>query len=939
MSKTVSVGFKKQDDEQGGRKQREKVIRAAHGQEPRGLSEHSPERRLGMAEAIRIVGATAHNLKQLSCELPAGALILVTGPSGSGKSSLIFETLYREAVRQVVAPALASPRLLLKQAEVQRVSGLSFPVLFLTAPRNRSLLPSAALLSGCYSALIELFLLEGRPACLSCGAELRAESRAQMLSWIAALPKERSVELIAPISASSPQELQSRAAEFLSAGFSRMAVDGQTMTIENVQRLADDIFPSSVPDLGIVVDLVPLSAKRAEARIASALALALKAGGGEVRVRNEGEEKLFSETLFCRKCGLRQRAVSTKDFIHTRKAGACVECSGAGAVFAGHEAGIIDQSRPLLAGGIIPWRVSGIKPKAEEEDKIARALKLTPETRWDDLSAAAQKRLLFGIAGERTFHRFGARSSVESESVIQAGVCGALFHRALNVKSERYDALLERSFFEIVCPACAGARVPPEAAARRLGALSFGAFYTGSFVAADRALSEREQTPAVVAVRSALRPVLELGIGYLELSRAAPKLSSGELQRIQLARELRSPLEKLMFFFDEPSRGLHPLEIELVSHAFRQLSRRESTVIVVDHDPQLIRSADHVLQLGPGAGAAGGRIVAQGSPSDVNGAVGEGGGSSSERPTRDALQVVEARGLHAHNLKNIDLSLRLGALTAVCGRSGSGKSTALLTCLAPALDSLLRRRGRRDDVIPALSGEERNIYGLRDLIGWTSLRRVVVTSALNSARTSRSTVGSTTGIVALLRELYARATEAKIFGLSPASFSSGSVYAERVAFKGVSFSAACSFNIVQALAHFGKVPQIARRLRLLVDLGLDYLSLAQPTRTLSSGEQQRLRLFADLVGSSGADATLYIFDEPTRGIDREQISNLIGIARGLCESGHTVVMIEHNLQVIRECDYVVELGPGGGDAGGTVISQGTPSEIRSAKDSLIGRFL
>ncbi len=926
-------------------------------------------------DRVVIRNARQHNLKGITVELPRRALTVVTGPSGSGKSSLAFDTLYAEGQRRYIESLSTYAKQFLERMPkplVDQVDGISPAVAIEQKNPTTSSRSTVGTATEIYDFLRLLWARVGTPYCVKCGSVVKADTVQEVVDdLVGAGSGERSAPVLVtfPLPASAHRPDVEVAAQLRAAGFVRAQLDG---TLTRLDPPDAEQRVREAREVLVVVDRLPaLDANRG--RLADAVATAFSEGEGvavAVALAN-GDRRRFSAHPTCSSCGTAAPTLTPILFSFNNPRGACPGCNGFGAVLEYDESLIVpDPRRSLAQGALDPWT----KPRYEGRRRIlreaARAKGIPLDAPWQELSTAARAFLLQGAAG-RFLGMFP-------------------FLQRLEVKRyKQYIRVFLRQYqLAKTCPACGGARLKPEALAVRVGektiaevsALTVGAVRDWM---AGLALSPFRRAVAVhilAELEARLSFVNDVGLGYLTLDRLTRTLSGGEAQRIALSNALGAHLVDTLYVLDEPTIGLHPADTSRLLALLRRLADAGNTVVVVEHDPAAMQAADWMVELGPGSGEAGGALVYQGPAAQVREAgtltgqylSGEKciGVPSARRPARRWLAV---KGARLHNVHDVDARIPLGTLTAVTGVSGSGKSTLVHDVLFRQLEARLKgTHGAKRHL-----GEP--VGAVRALSGWEAIADVVLVDQAPIGRTPRSNPVTYIKAFDELRALFAAEPLARARGYTPSTFSfnvaggrcetcegAGHVLVEMVflanvfvpcdmcggkRFKpdvlevklgGNSIHDVLEWTVDQALRHFHRQPRLARALWHLQQVGLGYLRLGQPATTLSGGEAQRLKIARELVlagGKGRAGRKLYILDEPTTGLHLDDVRTLCRVLDRLVDAGHTVLVIEHHLDVIKRADWIIEMGPGAGDAGGRVVAEGTPEDIAQVGDSPTGRYL
>ena len=946
---------------------------------------------------ITVRGARQHNLKNISLEIPRNTFTVITGLSGSGKSSLAFDTIYAEGQRRYVESLSAYARQFLDQMErpeVDSIEGLSPAIAIEQKTTSRSPRSTVGTVTEIYDYLRVVYSSIGAPHCPDCGRAIARQSAEQVvrsvLSGELARPGDR-IMILAPVVRGRKGEYRHELETFARAGFTRARIDGTLHPLDDPPRL--DRRKNHT--IEVLVDRLLVKPDIA-GRLAQSLATALKLAHGLVTVSVvDGSEQVFSEKLACSECGLSVPQLEPRSFSFNSPYGACPECNGLGSKFGFDPAKIIgDWSRPLLEGALRPGSGS---------THLRHTLELAARAHGFDLAAPLEKlprriqNLIFygyppprnGANGDRASRKDAAETAEKiphrkASGFKFPGVISILDAGLADTGSEHYREWLMQYTSSVPCAACAGRRLRPASLAVKLAGLSIADF---------TALALSRARPVVDEIRAGLNPrqlavagrpladiaerldfLLAVGLGYLSLDRSAATLSGGEAQRIRLATQIGSRLRGVLYVLDEPSIGLHARDNGRLLGSLEQLRDLGNTVLVVEHDEETIRRADFVVDLGPGAGNAGGHLVATGRPSEIianpSSLTGRylAGAESIPVPRQRRVpngppgRALTLLGCTANNLKDLEVRFPLSVLTVVTGVSGSGKSTLVNDILYRALAQKLYRSSEQPGKFRALEGAK-------------YIDKVIEIDQAPIGRTPRSNPATYTGVFAPIRDLFAWLPESRLRGYKPGRFSFNvkggrceachgdglrciemnflpDVYvtcevcrgrrynAETLAvhFKGHSVSDLLNLPVEEALPLLQDIPQIQQKLQTLVDVGLGYLQLGQSSTTLSGGEAQRIKLAREL-SRRQTGRTLYILDEPTTGLHFEDVKKLLHVLHRLVDLGNTVLIIEHHLDVIKQADWIIDLGPEGGEAGGRIVAQGTPEQVARNKKSYTGQAL
>ncbi|HEX4004486.1 MAG TPA: excinuclease ABC subunit UvrA [Candidatus Acidoferrales bacterium] len=918
---------------------------------------------------ISIRGARQHNLKNISLEIPRNTLTVITGLSGSGKSSLAFDTLYAEGQRRYVESLSAYARQFLDQMErpeVDSIEGLSPSIAIEQKTTTRSPRSTVGTITEIYDYLRVVYSAIGTPHCPKCGREIARQSTEQIVQSVMALKPDDRIMVLAPVVRGRKGEYKKELEKYAKEGYVRARVDGELVNLDEPQPL--DRRKNHT--IEIVVDRLLLKNGIAQ-RLEQSVETALKLASGLVTIAVVGgEEHVYSEKLACPECGISVPQLEPRSFSFNSPYGACAECHGLGSKYDFDPAKVIvDWTKPLFEGGLGPGSGSG--PLQRTMRIAAEAYGFNLETPFEKFPRKVQNLILRGNPADG-----GSGKGLNFQ-----GVLGYLESSLDETKSDTYREWLTQYMSPAACAACGERRLRPESLAVKIAGLSIADFTALSLSDARAAVDKIRAKLTARQLQIAGRPLTEIaeridfllavGLGYLTLNRSAATLSGGEAQRIRLATQIGSRLRGVLYVLDEPSIGLHARDNGRLLSTLETLRDLGNTVLVVEHDEETIRRADYVVDLGPGAGKAGGHLVAAGAPEEIaaNPASLTGQYLSGQTkipvpterrsPNGKALTIV---GAHGNNLKNIDVTIPLGLLTVITGVSGSGKSTLVNDTLYRALAAKLYRSMDTPDAYRAMTGVEH-------------IDKVVQIDQAPIGRTPRSNPATYTGVFAPIRELYAMLPESRERGYKPGRFSfnvkggrceacqgdgqrriemnflpdvyvtcevcRGKRYnAETLAvrYKGLSISDLLDLPIEEALKALENIPAIQQKLQTLVDVGLGYVQLGQSATTLSGGEAQRTKLAREL-SRRQTGRTLYVLDEPTTGLHFEDVKKLLDVLNRLVSLGNTVLIIEHHIDVIKQADWIIDLGPEGGEAGGRIVAQGSPEQVARNKKSYTGQIL
>ena len=934
-----------------------------------------------MNEYIKIEGARAHNLKNINVQIPRDKLVVVTGLSGSGKSSLAFDTIYAEGQRRYVESLSAYARQFLGQMDkpdVDNIEGLSPAISIDQKTTSHNPRSTVGTVTEIYDYLRLLYARAGRPHCPNCGKPITQQSVDQMVDRIMQLPAGAKLLIMAQLVRGKKGEHKKVLEQIRREGYVRVRIDGE------LHDLGEEIAleKQKKHTIEIVVDRLVVR-EGMESRLADSLETALHAGEGVVYVQVvDGELLMFSENFACVDCGISLPEIAPRMFSFNSPFGACPVCTGLGSHKEFDPALVVPDPTLSVADGVFaPLSKNPNSYGMRAITALLAAHDYDAHTPWNRMDKKTQKMLLYGSDEYVSFQYTNMFGEEKEYHVPYEGVLPALTRRYRETDSEEMRESYEDYMTDTPCSACHGARLKPEALAVTVGGKNIAALTALTIREADAFLMATEQDfsprEAKIAgeilkeIHARLHFLLDVGLDYLTLSRAASTLSGGEAQRIRLATQIGSGLMGVLYILDEPSIGLHQRDNNRLLATLRHLRDLGNTLIVVEHDEDTMYAADHIIDIGPGAGEHGGEVVAEGTAAEIMKNPASITGQYLSRKQfipvpaerrRGNGYFLEIVGATENNLKDVNVKFPLGTLTLVTGVSGSGKSTLVNEILYRGVASrLYRAKGK--------PGKHKKIKGLEHI------DKVINIDQQPIGRTPRSNPATYTGVFDAIRELFSQVSESRMRGYKAGRFSfnvkggrceacrgdgilkiemqflpdvyvpcevcKGARYNREtleVHYKGKTIAEVLDMTIDEAVEFFANVPRIARKLEIIRDVGLGYIRLGQPATTLSGGEAQRVKLATELARRS-TGKTLYILDEPTTGLHAADIHKLLLILQRLVDGGDTVVVIEHNLDVIKTADHIIDLGPEGGTGGGTIVAQGTPEEIVKVKASYTGQFL
>ncbi|WP_318606668.1 excinuclease ABC subunit UvrA [Mitsuokella jalaludinii] len=933
-----------------------------------------------MERYIKIRGARAHNLKNINVDIPRDKLVVITGLSGSGKSSLAFDTIYAEGQRRYVESLSSYARQFLGQMDkpdVDQIDGLSPAISIDQKTTSHNPRSTVGTVTEIYDYLRLLFARVGHPHCPKCGKPITQQSVDQMIDQIRELPERTKLLVMAQVVRGKKGEHKKVLAHIRHEGYVRVRIDGEVMDIgEDIQ-----LEKNKKHTIEVVIDRLVVR-EGMESRLADSLETALKLGEGVAYVQIVGGELLmFSENFACVDCGISLPEITPRMFSFNNPYGACPVCTGLGSHMEFDEELVVPDASLSVGGGVFAPLSKNLHSYAMCVMKaILENRGYSLETPWQELDKKTKQALLYGSGEERFHFRYTNMFGEDKEYFVPfEGVMPLLARRYHETDSDEMRESYENYMTEIPCKACHGARLKPETLAVTVGGKNIDEVTRMTIREADAFFTQLTLTPRetkiarqiLKEIHARLNFLLDVGLDYLTLSRSAGTLSGGEAQRIRLATQIGSGLQGVLYVLDEPSIGLHQRDNNRLLATLKHLRDLGNTLIVVEHDEDTMYAADHIIDIGPGAGAHGGRVVAEGTAEEIKKNPDSVTGAYLSRrkfipvPQKRRLgngKFIEVVGAAENNLKNLTVKFPLGTLTLVTGVSGSGKSTLVNEILYKGIASRLYH-------VKGKPGKHKKIKGLENI------DKIIDIDQQPIGRTPRSNPATYTGVFDAIRDLFSQTSEARMRGYKAGRFSfnvkggrceackgdgilkiemhflpdvyvpcevcKGARYNREtleVRYKGKNISEVLDMTIDEAVDFFANVPRIARKLKIIQDVGLGYIKLGQPATTLSGGEAQRVKLATELSRRS-TGKTLYILDEPTTGLHTADIHKLLDILQRLVSGGDTVVVIEHNLDVIKTADYIIDLGPEGGDKGGTVVATGRPEDIVKVPESYTGKFL
>ncbi len=926
---------------------------------------------------IVIKGAREHNLKNISLEIPRDKLVVITGLSGSGKSSLAFDTIYAEGQRRYVESLSAYARQflgLMEKPDVDFIDGLSPAISIEQKTTHRNPRSTVGTVTEIYDYFRLLYARVGIPYCHNCGKKISSQSIDQIVESVLTFKKNTKCQILAPLVRGKKGEHVDYIEQARKNGFIRLRIDGEFRTVEEEIKLEKQ----KKHTIEIVVDRIVIK-DGIRPRLAESIETAMDLSGGLITIITDDKELLYSTQLSCPECGISMSELSPRMFSFNTPYGACPECDGLGFIMQFDPERIVSDPEKSLNEGVLEvWGKSTSYWYLETIQSLAKSFSFNPDTPWKDLPEKTKKVILYGSGRDKINYNIKRSDSEFKFSRSFEGVLPNLERRYKETNSEDMRIWMEKYMSNNTCTSCKGKRLRPESLSVKVNDRGIDEISSMSIKNSFQFFSNIELNPTeqkiaeqiLKEIRIRLKFLNDVGIDYLTLDRAAGTLSGGESQRIRLATQIGSALTGVLYVLDEPSIGLHQRDNEKLMVTLKYLRDIGNTVLVVEHDEDTIMEADYVIDMGPGAGVEGGYVIAAGTPEEIKACAKSitgnylSGIKSIPVPAvrRKSDRFISIRGARENNLKKIDVDFPLGVFTAVTGVSGSGKSSLVIEILYKSLSALVMKSKEYPGAFDEISGLE-------------YIDKVIDIDQSAIGRTPRSNPATYTGLFTPIRDLYAKLPESKIRGYKSGRFSfnvsggrcetcegdgvkkiemhflpdvyitcdvcKGKRYNHEtleVRFKGKNIFEVLDMTVAEAVPFFESIPSVYTKLETLQRVGLGYVKLGQPATTLSGGEAQRIKLATEL-SKRATGKTVYILDEPTTGLHFDDIRKLIEVLNSLVDKGNTIIVIEHNLDVIKTADHVIDLGPEGGDAGGTLLAKGTPEEISKVAASYTGQFL
>ena len=936
-----------------------------------------------MSDTIKIKGAKEHNLKDVSLEIPKNELVVFTGVSGSGKSSLAFDTIFAEGQRRYIESLSTYARQFLGQMDkpdVEYIDGLSPAISIDQKSTSNNPRSTVGTVTEIYDYLRLLFARVGTPYCPECGAEIKPQTIDEIVNTILKLPEGTKIQILAPIVRGKKGEYSSTFEELRQEGFVRVKVDGE---IYNLDEDEIELAKTKKHDISVVVDRIVVKPE-AQSRIADSVSIALHKADGITIVDIIGDkEVVFSEKLACPNCNISFEELAPRIFSFNNPYGACERCSGIGVDYEiSPDLVVPDRTKSINEGAIYPWDKSSTSYYKDILEAVTSHYGIDADKPFEKLTKSQQDIILYGAPDIIKMKIKGFTTKrYETRYHSYPGVIPYLMKKYHESDADYWREEIEKYMVMTPCKACHGARLKPFPLAVKIKGKNIYEFTLMSvddeydFIS-DLYLELDEYHIQIAKqildeIRARLKFLKDVGLSYLNLSRMAGTLSGGEAQRIRLATQIGSGLSGVLYVLDEPSIGLHQRDNDRLIKTLIKLRNLGNTLIVVEHDEETIRNADYIVDIGPGAGVLGGEVIAHGTVDDIINAPGSITGKylSGERYIPIPKKVREGNGkfltvknAHLNNLKNIDVKIPLGKIVVLTGVSGSGKSTLMQDLIYEYAVHKLRKNKPKPQ-------------GVDEITGFENIDKIIDIDQSPIGRTPRSNPATYTDLFTHIRELYAKTNEAKLRGYKAGRFSFNvkggrceackgdgvnkiemnflsDVYVKcpvckgkrynretlEVKYKGKTIADVLDMSVKEALAFFENVPNIKHKLQTLNDVGLDYIKLGQSATTLSGGEAQRIKLASEL-NKRATGKTLYLMDEPSVGLHWADLDKLIKIIHALADQGNTILIIEHNLDLIKVADYIIDLGPEGGSGGGQIVATGAPKEVSKVKNSYTGQYL